>query len=270
MSRATAILSVFAALLAFRAPRAQGSLPSATQSPAVTALAARSLSFTTYSTPGGSADITVGPDGALWFIEEFASKIGRITTGGAITEYLLPPSPPNTTCGYTCSSAQGMAAGPDDALWFTESDLNAIGRITGGGVYTQYLIPSSMPQPWAIAAGPDGALWFTELSGNKIGRITTAGLVTEYPVPTPNGGPTGIAVGSDGALWFTEFSAQKIGRITTARVFTEFGVAASSYPNYITAGPDGAMWFTNDSGSIGRITMAGAVTEYPVPSGHAS
>ena len=29
--------------------------------------------------------ITAGPDGALWFTEHGASKIGRITTAGAIT-----------------------------------------------------------------------------------------------------------------------------------------------------------------------------------------
>lgn len=33
----------------------------------------------------------------------------------------------------------------------------------------------------------------------------------------------------------------------------------------ITAGPDGALWFTNGS-SIGRITTAGAITEYSLPS----
>ncbi len=35
-------------------------------------------------------------------------------------------------------------------------------------------------------------------------------------------------------------------------------------PGGITAGPDGALWFTNtgNGGSIGRITTAGAVTNY--------
>src|SRR6202050_4740096 len=34
--------------------------------------------------------ITTGPDGALWFAEFAGNKIGRITTAGAITEYLMP------------------------------------------------------------------------------------------------------------------------------------------------------------------------------------
>jgi streptogramin lyase len=34
----------------------------------------------------GPHAITSGPDGALWFTEDLAGKIGRITTSGAITE----------------------------------------------------------------------------------------------------------------------------------------------------------------------------------------
>ena len=34
--------------------------------------------------------ITAGPDGALWFTERGANKIGRITPAGIITEFSLP------------------------------------------------------------------------------------------------------------------------------------------------------------------------------------
>ena len=91
---------------------------------------------------------------------------------------------------------------------------NEIGRITTGGVVTEYPIPDcQQPTRIGITAGPDGALWFTEIpSGNKIGRITTAGLITEYPVPTANSYPCGITAGPDGALWFTESAGNNIGR----------------------------------------------------------
>ena len=45
---------------------------------------------------------------------------------------------------------------------------------------------------------------------------------------------------------------------------------AQSNPTCITTGPDGALWFTeNASNKIGRITMSGGITEYPLtpPSG---
>ena len=39
------------------------------------------------SQPGG---IVAGPDGALWFYETGSNRIGRITTGGQISEYPIP------------------------------------------------------------------------------------------------------------------------------------------------------------------------------------
>jgi virginiamycin B lyase len=36
-------------------------------------------------------------------------------------------------------------------------------------------------------------------------------------------------------------------------------------PNIIVAGPDGALWFTDGAGNIGRVTIAGDITEFAVP-----
>jgi virginiamycin B lyase len=92
--------------------------------------------------------------------------------------------------------------GPDGALQFTETGAHMIGRITTGGVLTEYPVSGSGPN-W-IVVGPDGNLWFTELFHDKIGRITTSGVWTEFPVLSANPGLYGIAVGPDGALWFDE------------------------------------------------------------------
>jgi len=127
---------------------------------------------------------------------------------------------------------------------------------------TEYPVPTANGGPYGITVGPDGALWFTEGTGNKIGRITTAGAITEYPLPTANSGPNGITTGSDGALWFTESQGNKIGRLTTLGAFTEYPITGNSAPIGITAGPDGALWFTQNFGTIGRITTAGAITEF--------
>ena len=68
------------------------------------------------------------------------------------------------------SYPQGIAAGPDGALWFTEYEVSKIGRRTTSGVYTGYPVPPPGGNPFGITAGPDGALWFTEYYGNNIGR----------------------------------------------------------------------------------------------------
>ena len=179
-----------------------------------------------------------------------------------ITEYpLSTPGIPN-----------GIAAGPDGALWFTDFGTNGsgangkIGRITTTGVITEYPLLTSNGGPQEITAGPDGALWFGEIIARKVGRITTAGLMTEFPTPAPFfGNPFGIATGPDGALWFCEFSVRTVGRITTSGVITEYTLPTPGGPFGITPGPDGALWFTEAIGKIGRITTAGTITEYLLP-----
>ncbi len=58
--------------------------------------------------------------------------------------------------------------------------------------------------------------------------------------------PSGITAGPDGALWFTNNTNNSIGRITTAGKVTNYPGTGISGPFAITAGPDGALWFTND------------------------
>src|SRR6266581_1361780 len=86
---------------------------------------------------------------------------------------------------------------------------------------------------------------------------TIAGHFKEFSIPTTNSEPRRIAVGPDGALWFTEFKASKIGRITTAGAITEFPVAGSTFPFDITAGSEGL---------IGAINPAnGHIRQFTLP-----
>lgn len=122
-------------------------------------------------------------------------------------------------------------------------------------------------RPEAITTGPDGNLWFTVMGpAQAIGRITPAGAITTYPLPYSDFGSQmwGIAAGPDGNVWFTHtFGGNGIGRITPAGVITQFPVTNDA-PVGIAAGPDGNMWFTANS-AIGKISMTGAITNYPLP-----
>src|SRR5260370_19901113 len=53
---------------------------------------------------------------------------------------------------------------------------------------------------------------------------------TEYPIPTSNSLPLGITAGHDGNLWFTEYDTNQIGRITTAGLITKFPLPTSFGP----------------------------------------
>jgi streptogramin lyase len=130
-----------------------------------------------------------------------------------ITEYPLP-----TTESYP----EGIAAGPDGNLWFTERDGNKIGRISPSGAITEYPLPTTRSGPAWITAGPDGNLWFTEFDNNKIGRISPAGGSDEFGVYQENSGPQGITRGPDGNLWFTDVTGNKIGRFSPGEMIVPY------------------------------------------------
>jgi virginiamycin B lyase len=232
--------------------------------------------LTEFSLPSSTSNpngITMGPDGALWFTEAGAldinlnplgpSKIGRITTGGTVTEFATPAAN---------SDPRGITVGPDGNLWFAEAAGNNIGRITTAGVITEFPVPTANSAPNGMAAGPDGNIWFTEQAGNKIGRITPGGTVTEFPIPTSGSSPQGITAGPDGNLWFTEVAGNKIGRITTNGAITEFafsfqgggGSPTRGLENNIVAGLNGNLWFATGCNQIGAITTSGAIALFPL------
>jgi len=203
----------------------------------------------------GPAGITAGPDGALWFAEKTANKVGRITTAGVVTnEFSI------TTAS---AGANDITAGPDGNLWFTEHLQNAVVRLTPAGVFTFFTIPTAAANPSGITLGPDGALWFAENGVSQIGRIDTIGNIVEFGGLT--GRPDRITAGPDGNLWFTEPlpADSKIGRITPANgAVSEFQVTLQSQPGDIVTGPDGNLWFTEfNTEFLSQITPAGVVTD---------
>jgi streptogramin lyase len=106
-------------------------------------------------------------------------------------------------------------------------------------------------------------LTLAALFGLILAASASGQIIREFPIPTPNSDPIGIALGPDGALWFAEENvSNKIGRITTAGAITEFPASNPNVSGGITAGPDGNLWFT-EYNHIGRITTAGVITEFP-------
>jgi virginiamycin B lyase len=205
-------------------------------------------------------DITVGPDGNLWFDVSgpVSSIIGRMTPGGVVATFQVADS----------SDLGGITTGPDGNLWFTELDAGKIGRITPLGAITEFALPSGAfsvanSEANTIVAGPDGNLWFT--SAYDIGQITTQGAVTLFPLPAGHTDAVAITVGSDGNLWFTENDSpyrmppgsDYIGQITPSGVITEYQVpTAYADVDGIASGSDGNIWFAElGSGKIGELVL---------------
>ncbi len=207
--------------------------------------------------------ITAGPDGALWFTEESASRVGRITLAGTVTEFPLPDH---------SSRPMGIAAGPDGNLWFVEATGNRVGRLTPIGSLTEFPLPVPDSDPEAIVAGPDHNLWFTE-TRRGLGRISPRGILTEFPLPTASAGPLGITTGPDGNLWFAEHAASQVGRVTPAGNVQEYPLTAKDRtPVGIAHGPDGNLWVAERTANlVAKVSPAGQVlAEYALPDPHSS
>ena len=99
---------------------------------------------------------------------------------------------------------------------------------------TEFALPAGS-KPFAVAPGPDDAIWFTmgggrcdQGTGNRIGRVGSDGQITDLLVPTENSYPGAIVTGPDGALWFGERRANNIGRLTVDGGFTEYPVPTTT------------------------------------------
>jgi virginiamycin B lyase len=245
-------------------------VPAVTRSlPAQAALMIREIPVPTPSS--GPSDVTVGPDGALWFTERDADKIGRLGPNGQITEFPLPAG----------REPNGITAGPDGAVWFAETGADRIGRLAPNGNLHEFRTRVRGSAPTQITLGPDGNLWFTETLADRIGMITPTGVLTEVFTGMSSINPEDITTGPDGALWFTAFpdpegtSPGWVGRITTSFSITLFPTSTVGddvvVPLGIAAGPDGNLWITGPgNGTIGKVTTSGQVTVFHLPEGVAA
>jgi virginiamycin B lyase len=103
--------------------------------------------------------------------------------------------------------------------------------------------------------------------------------VSQFQVAAPRSSTTGIVLGPDHALWFIDSGTNAIGRISSIGQIQEYPLPSSYrcdlHHAEITVGPDGALWFVEDGygsykAAIGRITLEGTLTEFPLPHGTGS
>ena len=101
--------------------------------------------FPILTASSGPFGIVTGPDGNLWFTEQTADKIARITTTGVITEFTVPTA---------ASEPTGIVAGPDGNLWFTEL-MSGQDRPHHhqSGVITEFTVPTASSDPYGHHGG---------------------------------------------------------------------------------------------------------------------
>ncbi len=244
------------------------------------ALARASGGLTEYPIPTAGrnpVEIVTGPDGNLWFTESaFDGEIGRITPSGVVTEFPLAERD-------IASNPGPITAGSDGAIWFREN-FSTVDRMTPDGHINQY--QGGFSDPNEMTLGPDGFIWYS--SCLSIGRLDVTNGIAEFNLPlaqsndpvdfcTSDGEAVGITTGADGNLWFAvdgdgdssrgDSSRGQLGQITQDGMITLFD-AGGYNPREIAAGADGNLWFTDARHNvIGRSTLSGGITIYPIPSG---
>jgi len=211
------------------------------------------------------SDLTVGPDGNVWFSETSLSGteyIGRVTPLGVITEFSYPP---------ILGHAYGLISGPDNYLWFM--GYRHIGKITTSGEVTIFEIKSGFPS--SLILGLDGNMWFGEYAYSPgestfIGYIKPSGEISEFQLNTILNDYLHLVAGPDGNVWFTETKSNIVGYITQSDVIKEFPIPNSHvYPDHILVGPDNGLWFTARNRvnmNMGRVNLDGNISFYSTPS----
>jgi streptogramin lyase len=162
-----------------------------------------------------------------------------VLASGGVIEYPVPnPIAPGSAC-FGCGQASlgGIVAGADGNLWFVNGGQYKVGRMAPSGAITQFDLPTVVGGPYSITAGPDGNIWVTtnalgQARQDWILRIRPDGAVTQFQAGTGSGlsgtGPEHITPGPDGNLWFTEFWSNRIGRMTPAGNLTEFPIPTAN------------------------------------------
>ena len=165
-----------------------------------------------------------------------------------------------------------IAAG-DGTVWFTEAECTSgIGTYSAPGAWQHWSITGDCKsQPLAITRGSDGNIWFADV-WSSYGRVSPTGQITRFSMPVSSY-PSGITTGPDGNLWLAAASPQsrpfiaKIG--IDGQELAEYALPNGEQPRGIVTGPDAAIWFTENAG-IGRLTVSGKLSEFPLPAGNGS
>jgi virginiamycin B lyase len=211
-----------------------------------------------YATAGGPIGIVTGPDGNLWFTENAANKIVRMTVNNVQTLF---------GCG-ACNAPSYITKGPDGNLWFAAYSSNAIYSMSTTGV--PKLVTAVAGNATAVTFGSDGKLWYSLENANNIGHTTTFGI---NGVIATQGGNRGINIGPNSDIWFTDINSNKIGRVAADGTVTEKGVtnigSSNTASDGVVTGPDGNIWFTENPGNLIGVSTPSLniIHEYSAPSG---
>ena len=183
-----------------------------------------------YQMPQDSGPHGILLDGAgrLWVSLEMHCKVVRLDDAGRIAQEIDVQLHARGARGPINTAPHGIALDADGvSIWFTGKRTSTIGKIQADETVTHFQLDTLAALPIFLSAGPDGGIWGTELNGSCILHISREGELRELEIPTRNSRPIAVIPDPSGKyMWFTEEAGVKIGRIDMAGNITEFPVPA--------------------------------------------
>jgi streptogramin lyase len=237
-----------------------------------------------FSVGGSPLELTLGPDGNVWFTDTVSHRIGTIGPGGTAGFHSLPAA----------AAPHGIVAGSDGNLWFTDTATGKIGWVAPGAGpgHECSAAVGSAPNEIINGPSPDGAapyLYVVQTGQQEIwqvGAYATSCLSVYglYSVANASGTPQplGLALGPDANIWYTESQSGTIESMTSAgapmfsatlpkstSTICSNNAAKTASPDQIVTGPNATVWFSEDcAADVGRITptgpKTGTVTMFPI------
>jgi virginiamycin B lyase len=143
-----------------------------------------------------------------------------------------------------------IVTGPDNALWFTLNQRNAIGRLTLSGDLAVRELPTAAAGPVGIAATHDDAIWFTEILAERLGRIPMDEAIQEVDLP---GKPHAVIADPDDGVWVSLWGSSQLARVSGDGEIVTIDLPPGSEPHGLAIGPEGALWVALEAGFVLRM-----------------
>jgi virginiamycin B lyase len=111
----------------------------------------------TFELPRGGAvpaDVAVGSDGSVWFLQFRANRVGRFKNGQFS----------DVGVGQENAGLSGIAVAPNDDVWFGMMRSASLGRLRNGHLEV-FALPRDSARPFSVAVDRDGNVWYADISG---------------------------------------------------------------------------------------------------------
>ena len=184
--------------------------------------------------------------------------------GGIYQAVVRPPSERSSTTRYRPPIRvvrDHARSGRQHVVHQSNTNTNKVGKITPGGIITDYQAPTTNAFLGDIVS-VGGTLWYAD-EASHLTSVTTGGTFTQHAATNPSG----MTVGPDGNI-SSIVNGHQVDVYSTAGSLLHTYAANTTPANLqleeIITGPDGNMWFDTFSGDnvVKMITSTGATTTY--------